>query len=315
MLYILAGPDEFSLTRSLHEIKSRLGDATVLATCTTVLEGQKVTLDEIRNACQTIPFLAEKRLVIIEALIERFESGARTERPRGSRASQQQDASPFVSCLATIPETTVAVLVEREIPNLAKGPFKDLADRAEIKTFPLLKDSKLTSWAQQAVNQCGASISAPALELLTQTTGSNLRVIANEVDKLAAFTRGRRIEAGDVKLLVGYSQEASVFAMIDAIVESRVEAAAQVLQQLLRQGAAPAYLLFMLDRQFRMIIRAKNMRAQRKPDNEIQTKLGLINDFAFRRTMAQAERYSLSAAHPHIPETAGSRPGHKDGAT
>ncbi len=81
MLYILAGPDDFSLTRSLQEIKSRLGDATVLATCTTVLEGQKVTLDEIRNACQTIPFLAEKRLVIIEALIERFESGARTERP------------------------------------------------------------------------------------------------------------------------------------------------------------------------------------------------------------------------------------------
>ncbi len=199
-----------------------------------------------------------------------------------------------MSCLATMPETTVAVLVEREIPNLAKGPFKDLADRAEIKTFPLLKDSKLTSWAQQAVNQCGASISAPALELLTQITGSNLRVIANEVDKLAAFTRGRRIEAGDVKLLVGYSQEASVFAMIDAIVESRVEAAAQVLQQLLRQGAAPAYLLFMLDRQFRMIIRAKDMRAQRRPDNEIQTKLGLINDFAFRRTMAQAERYSLA---------------------
>jgi DNA polymerase-3 subunit delta len=294
LLYILAGPDDYSLTRALQQIKGSLGDAAALDTGPAVLDGQKVNLDELNNACQTIPFLADKRLVIIEGLIERFENGARTERPRGGRASLQQDAGPFAGCLAVIPESTVVILVEREIPNLAKGAFKDLAGKAEIKTFPTLKEPKLTAWAQQAVNASGASISAPALELLVQLTGSNLGVIANEIDKLAAYTGGRRIEAEDVHSLVGCSQDANVFAMIDAIVDFRAEAASQVLQQLQNHGAAPVYLLYMLDRQFRMIIRAQEMKTQRRPEAEIQSRLGLHNDFAYRRTSAQAGRYPSS---------------------
>jgi DNA polymerase-3 subunit delta len=81
--------------------------------------------------------------------------------------------------------------------------------------------------------------------------------------------------------------------LVDAILESKAGLAEQTLQQLLQQGAPPAYLLVMLVRQVRMMVQAKELRKQRKHDVEIQNKLGLTSDYALRKILAQAERYSL----------------------
>src|SRR5512139_3598 len=113
LLYILAGPDDFSLNQALRDIKNSLGDAAALETCTTVLEGQRLSADELKNVVETVPFLAEKRLAIIYGLVERFESTSRSERPRAGRAGKQ-DPTPFVACLRSVPDTTVVIMVESE---------------------------------------------------------------------------------------------------------------------------------------------------------------------------------------------------------
>ena len=118
--------------------------------------------------------------------------------------------------------------------------------------------------------------------------------MANEIDKLVLFTSGRRIEEEDVKRLVNYAQEASVFAMVDAILEFKAGIAEQLLQQLLQQGAAPAYLLVMLARQVRMIVQVKELRSRKKSEVEIQDRLGLASEFVLRKTLEQANRYSLA---------------------
>jgi DNA polymerase-3 subunit delta len=81
--------------------------------------------------------------------------------------------------------------------------------------------------------------------------------------------------------------------MVDAILESKARLAEQALHQLLERGAAPAYLLVMLSRQARMIVRAKELKRQRKPETEIQNRLGLPSEYALRKTLEQANRYPL----------------------
>ena len=292
MLYILAGPDDYSLNQSLNEIKRGLGDAATLATCTTVLDGQQVKAGELKQICETVPFLAEKRLVIISGLIERCETTGKSRRSRTVKPIDNE-VNAFASSLSQLPESTVVVMIENDAANtLKQGLFQELSPKAVVRTFPLLKEVRLKPWVQKRVADLGSSINQAAVDLLYRLIGSNLWVMANEIDKLVLFTKGRRIEEQDVKLLVGYTQDVSVFAMIDAIVDFNMEAAGQLLQQLLRGGAAPAYLLYMLDRQFRMIIRAKELKAQGKPEAVIQTKLGLYNEFALKRTLEQASRYS-----------------------
>jgi DNA polymerase-3 subunit delta len=118
--------------------------------------------------------------------------------------------------------------------------------------------------------------------------------MATEVEKLVMFARGRRIEEGDVRAVVSYAQEANVFAMIDAIIEFKAGVAQGLLQQLLKQGAIPAYLLVMLARQVQLIVRVKELRDQRKSRNEIQDKLGLTSSFVLRKAWEQADKYSMA---------------------
>ncbi|MFC1961756.1 DNA polymerase III subunit delta, partial [Chloroflexota bacterium] len=98
----------------------------------------------------------------------------------------------------------------------------------------------------------------------------------------------------DVRAVVSYTQEANVFAMVDAILESRGGVGQQLLQQLLKQGASPAYLLVMLTRQLEIIVRVTELARQDKSRAEIQNRLGLTSDYVLRKAMEQAERYSLA---------------------
>jgi len=290
LLYVLLGEDDFSLRRSLEEIKGSIGDPAILATNTTVLEGQQVTLDRLRTVCETVPFLAERRLVIINGLLERFE--AKSKSSRGKSGVKQNEYKSLGEYFGKIPESTILVLIDGKITG--RNPLlRELSARAKVKSFPLLKGAELRQWMQRRVGEMGGSISPPAVDLLARFVGGNLWLMTNEIDKLVLFTSGRRIEEEDVRLVVSYAQEANVFAMVDAILEFKAGVAEQLLQQLLQRGAAPAYLLVMLSRQLQTIVRVKALRNQRKPEIEIQNKLGLTSDFALRKTLEQADRYPV----------------------
>jgi len=290
---VLYGEDDFSLHQVLEEIKKGIGDQTALTTNTTVLDGQQVTLDQLRAVCETVPFLAEKRLVIINGLLERFEDTGKSGRQKKNTGARQNEYKVLGEYFSMIPESTVLVLIDGKIKS--KNPLlRELVSKAKIKSFPTLKNDRLRQWVQNRVREKKSSVSPRAVDLLATFIGGNLWVMASEIDKLALFTSGRCIEEDDIRLVVSYAQEASVFAMVDAILESKAGLAEQTLQQLLQQGAPPAYLLVMLARQVRMMVRVKELRKRKKYDVEIQDKLGLTSDYALRKTLAQAERYSLA---------------------
>lgn len=294
MLYILFGQDDFSLSQALEDIKRSIGDQSLLSANTTTFDGQQVNLDQLRAACETVPFLAEKRLVIVTGLLERFEPKSRPGRQKKTSRTpdQQSEYKSLGDYVSKIPGSTVLVLMDGSISR-GNPLLKELLGKAEIKLFPLLKEAKLRQWIQKRVKEDGGSISAPAVELLARVVGGNLWIMANEIDKLVQFTSGRPIEERDVKVAVGYMQETNVFDMIDAILEFKAGVAEQLLEQLLQRGAAPAYLLVMLSRQVQMMVRAKELKKQGKHETEIQNRLGLTSEFALRKTLERADRYSM----------------------
>ena len=292
MLYILQGEDEFSLTRALDEIKKGLGDPSLLSTNTTLLDGKQLTPGELRMVVETVPFLAENRLVIVEGLLGRFESGNKARRRKSSPANgRQDDAKSFAAAMDNLPPSTVLVLTDGRIKNA--NPLLKQLSGAKVMSFPLLKGDVLRQWIKKEASAQGAAMSPPAVDLLARLVGGNLWIMHNEINKLALFASGRRVEVEDIKAVVSSAQEANVFVMVDAIMEYKAGVAEKLLEQLLQQGASPAYLLVMLSRQVRLVVRAKELRRQRKPDAEIQSRLGLKSEFPLRKTLEQAQRYPL----------------------
>lgn len=293
-MYILTGQDDFSLRGSLEKLKAALGDPSLLVANTTMLDGHKVSPDELRAACGTLPFLAERRLIIVDGLLERFEPrvrGGQQKRTLGA-PGRQDSYRAFATSIGNLPDSTVLVLTDGKIKS-SNPLFKELLPRAEVRSFPLLKDSKLRQWVKGRITQEGGRISPQALELLARLVGGNLWLMASEIRKLVLFTSGRQIEEDDVKTLVSHTQQASVFTMVDAILEFRVGLAEQALQELLQAGVAPAYLLFMLSRQVRQLVRAKELRKAGQSEGEIQDRLGITYEFVLRKTLEQAGRFSL----------------------
>ncbi len=286
MIYILFGPDDFSLREKLAELKKELGDSESLAINTTTFEGSHLTIAQLISACNTIPFLATNRLVIVEGLLSRF------EQKTGGRDPDWDEWKGLKEHASNMPPTTVLMLIDGKIGR-GNPLLKRIAPISKVWEFPLLKSASLQNWIRSRVAKCEGSISPRAVKLLTELAGENLWVLAGEIDKLCLYARGRRIEEEDIRQATSYAREASIFALVDAIVEKKHSAAMRLLHQSLAEGMAPTYILFMLARQLRLIVQALEVRGQGTSLIEKREYLGLSPNYPIEKLLEQSAGYPM----------------------
>jgi DNA polymerase-3 subunit delta len=130
------------------------------------------------------------------------------------------------------------------------------------------------------------------VNLLAEFIGGNLWVMNSEIAKLLLYVQGYPIGGDDVKQVVSYTQEADIFALVDAILEGRSKESQEVLHRLYREGAAPTYILAMITRQFRLAAQAREL-IPRLSRQQIQDRLGLTLSYALDKTLRQARLYDF----------------------
>ena len=292
MFYILYGQDDFSLNQLVEKIKADLGDREMVATSTTSLEGQHLTLGELRNKCGAAPFLSSHRLVIVDGLLGRFE--VKQSRPRSGKGKSGNGLGEWeglASYIEQMPETTVLMLVDGEMKG-SNPLLKKLSPLAEVRTFPLLRGRDLKDWIRQRVREESGDITPQAVNLLAELIGGDLWAMNGEIQKLLLYSQERPISEDDVRQLVSHVQEANIFALVDAVAEGRTELAQRILHRLYDEGVAPTYILVMITRQFRLIAQAKDLGpGLSRP--QIQDRLGLKSGYSLDKTLSQAKLYDF----------------------
>jgi DNA polymerase-3 subunit delta len=169
--------------------------------------------------------------------------------------------------------------------------LKELSPLAKLRLFPRLRSKRLTTWIQQWVAEKNGTITVKAADLLAQLIGGDLWAMSNEIDKLLLYAQGRNIDEDDVRQLVGYAQEANIFALADAVLERQPKIAYRILHRLYQEGASSTYILAMITRQLRLIVQTKELSSRLSP-TQIQAKLGL-KSYALDRTIDQAKSYNF----------------------
>ena len=192
-----------------------------------------------------------------------------------------------------LPASTTLVLIDDEL-SAENHLLQALRAHAEVIEFRVLRPGAVLQWVLDRAARQGLDISPAAARLLAELVGNNLWVLANEMDKLAAYAQGRRIEGADVRALVTEARDVNVFVMVDAIVEKRPAVALRLLRQQVAAGADGGYLLAMVMRQYRLIIQAKDLSLSRITTQEIGQRLGIGSEFVLQRVLDQADRYSLA---------------------
>jgi DNA polymerase-3 subunit delta len=295
VFYILYGKDDFSLQQALEGIKNELGNREMLAVNTTLLDGQQLSLSQLKDACSAVPFLCSHRLVIVKGLLGRFESKSGSERratrSRAKVGSGLEEWMGLADFIGQMPPTTVLVLIDGEV-KASNRLLKSLASQAKVMGFALLRDRNLGDWIQGRVKRGGGTISAGAVKLLVGLVGADLWTMGSEIDKLLAYCSGQVITEDSVKQVTSYAREASIFALVDAILEGRKNVAQQLLHQLLQEGASPSYVLAMITRQLRLIVIAKDTGPKlSRPEN--RDRLEPTSDYGLDKAIRQSKAYTL----------------------
>ena len=293
MNYLLYGEDEFSIHEALSSLKDQVGTPDLRDVNITELVGADVSFDRLAATCDTVPFLAEKRLVIVRGLLSLIERAP----PSRARATGRREGPPALDrwkglpeYLSRVPESTDLVLVEGRLTP--SNPLLS-AIRAAVttRTFPRPSPRELRQWIDKRAVAEGVAIEPRAIDTLASTIGGDLRVIAGELQKLSLYRRGQEIRQQDVEALVSYTREANIFAAVDAMLEGRPAVAIGLVNQLLQAGRPPGYVLAMMARQVRLLILAKDLKARSVPPAEHGKRLGLAG-YPLRKTMEQEGRFS-----------------------
>ena len=215
------------------------------------LEAKTLTAEELESACGAAPFLADRRLVVVEGLASRLERPEQ-DRKQAPRALREGDEKRLATYFNSVPEWTDLVLVEPRAISALNGFAVALlaAGGKEVRlALPKPNSQELRQWTQTRARARGAQLEPAALEELLAYAGNNLLLLEQELGKLAAFADGRAVSADDVQQLVTYSREAIVFDFTDALGRRDLRLALAKLHELLDGGEAAVYLLTMVARQ------------------------------------------------------------------
>jgi DNA polymerase-3 subunit delta len=295
MIHIFHGEDEFGKSEAIAALRQGVSaDPSLIDLNLTLLDGRTVTATEIIHHCDVPPFLGEYRLVILSDLLARL-AGSKTKEGEATGSSEEMMAW-LLAYLPTTPETTHLVLNEaKTLP--ARHPILALAvghkQRMEIRAFaaPGLKGGELARWVENRARQKGARLEPGVANDLATFIGPNLRLIDTELEKLSLHAGGGAISQADVRLLVPYAQQASIFDMVDALGHRQTQQAFRLLSQMHNQGAHYLYLLTMIVRQYRILLQVKELADQGMGQDAIARQIGL-HSFPTGKAMAQAQRYT-----------------------
>jgi DNA polymerase-3 subunit delta len=255
-----------------------------------------------------MPFLTNRRLVIVEGWLTRLlgraaanrdegddsedDAGEDTARPAAPGSAREQ-MTALVSYLPDLPETTALVLVERRQlpPRNAVLLAASAADWGHVKLFDLPKGDALVRWIRARAKADGGEIDREAAEALAEVE-SDPRALGHEITKLLTYVGfARPVALDDVQTLTPAGGEAKVFDMVDAVGQRRGPAAQRELHRLL-ESADPLYALTMIVRQFRLLLQAREMLDARASEADISQALGL-HPFPTGKVCQQARSFSL----------------------
>jgi len=269
-IYVLAGDEPFLQRLALDALKKSLLGEGEDAFGLSSYGGDKAEYATVRSDLETLPFLSPRRVVVVS------------------------DADPFVTkyrsslerYFAKPAEKGVLVLEVKTWPSTTKLA-KALTDVATIqcKAPPAYK---LPQWCVQWCQaRHGKPLSQPAAQLLVDLIGPEMGQLDQELEKLSIYVDQRpKIDVADVDVLVGRSQAANVFKILDAIAAGRPAEALKILSRLFEQGDDALKILGALGFQLRKLANAARLSRQGVPVSAALDRVGVP---PFARQGAEAQ--------------------------
>lgn len=239
-------------------------------------EGKGTSVSEIIDMAETLPFFADRRVIILENT-ELLKSGG------------EKLAEYFKEPAAS----SSFILVEREVDKRS-GLYKTVKKFGYAAEFERQDAKTLEKWVCGNLKKEGKQISTETLQLFLEGCGDDMENIRKELEKLLCYCLDRDvITSEDVREICVPQVQNHIFDMITAIANGKGEQALRLYYDLLALREPPMRILSLLSRQFNLLLQVKELAGKGYSQALIGEKVGL-HGFIAGKYMKQAADFKLA---------------------
>ncbi len=247
-------------------------------------EGRNVPVGEIIDLAETLPFLAERRVIFLS------DSGL-------FKAGGEQMAT----YLAAPNETTFFVFSESEVDKRSKL-YKTVQSKGHAAEFSAQDENTLKRWIAGLLAREGKKISEGTAQLLLSKTGTDMDNIRMELEKLCCYCMDRDvITAEDVESICTTRVSSHIFDMINAISEKQQKKALELYYDLLALKEPPMRILFLIARQCNILLQVRELKAKGYDNRTIGSKIGLP-PFVVQKNLNQASKFKTATLRDAVTQ-------------
>ena len=269
-VYLLFGDEPFLVNSYKKRLREAIaGDDTMNYN---YFEGKGQDVKEIISLADTMPFFAERRLVLID----------------GSGFFKSSAPEELVNYIPEIPESTCMVFVENEVDKRNKL-YKNVKDNGYAAELKKQDADQLMRWAAGILSKDGKKITRQVMEYFMERTGDDMENIRMELEKLICYTMGREvITKEDVEAVGTVHVTNRIFEMVTAIVAGNTRKAMDLYEDLLTLKEPPMRIMFLIAKQFNQLLQVKELAGKGAQKSEIASRVK-VPPFVAGKLMAPAK--------------------------
>ncbi len=248
-------------------------------------EGKGIDVKEIIDLSETMPFFSERRLIVIEN--SGFFKNATAE---------------LAEYMKEIPETTYFIFVETELDKRGKM-FKAVKDKGRIVELARQDEKTLVRWIYDNVKKEGKQIAESTIYYLLSKCGTDMENLQKEMEKLFCYTLNNDvINMEDIDAICTTQITNEIFDMVNAVAEKKQKRALDRYYDLLALKEPAMRILYLLSRQFRLLMEVKEMAGEGYDKKTIASKAGL-HPYAVGKYIEQSRSFSQEELRKILEES------------
>ncbi|MDD3404388.1 MAG: DNA polymerase III subunit delta [Hespellia sp.] len=249
-------------------------------------EGKGIEVNEVIDLSETLPFFAERRLIVFE-----------------NTGFFKNAAPELADYIKDMPETTFYLFIESEVDKRGKL-YKAVQKKGRAVELGMQDEGTLRRWILGLAKAEGKQMSDQTVRYFLTEVGGDMENIQRELEKLFCYTLDKTAITNEAVDEVCVTQiENKIFVMIDAVAGREQKKALQLYYDLLALKEPPMRILFLLARQFRLLLAAKELQKKGFRGRDIAGKIG-VQPFVAEKCVRQAGAFSMKALRSILEDAA-----------
>lgn len=284
-VYLLFGEEAYLK----KQYKDRLTKAMLLEGDTmnyAYYEGKGINVPEVIDLAETMPFFADRRLIVIEN--------------SGFFKSAVPELADYIK---VAPETTHFLFVEEEIDKRSKM-YKAVQARGRVVEMERQNEKTLLLWIRKMVNQEGKRIQESTVRYFLSKVGADMENLEKEMEKLFCYTMDEaEITCADIDEICTTQITNKIFDMVEAVALKRQKAALDYYYDLLALKEPPMRILYLLSRQFKQLLEVRELLKKNYSQKQIAQAVGL-HPYVAGKYISQCKAFSSQELRQILEEAA-----------